>query len=108
MVACLVVLGQLADAARTAGDDQGCILRCQQLLVQDSCREDAYRLLMMSRARLGQRARVRSWYDVCRRELRTHLDLDPEPETEQAYRAALTRTAFTRGREFVGAHSTAS
>jgi len=85
----LFMLGRLADGAIEAQDYTGCILRGQQLLQHDPCREDAYRLLMIAHGRLGQRARVQSWYEVCRRALQVQLDADPEPETEQVYRQAL-------------------
>ena len=44
-------------------------------------------------ARLGQRGRVRRWYDICVRTLRIELDAVPEPETESLYRLALTGKA---------------
>jgi DNA-binding SARP family transcriptional activator len=85
----LFVLTALARAAVTAGEYQEGIVRCQQLLAEDRCREDTYRLLMLCHARLGQRSRVRSWYDFCVRTLRDELDCDPEPETERLFRLAL-------------------
>lgn len=84
----LFVLTRLAKAAAAAGDYQGAIVRCQQLLAKDRCREDAYRLIMICHARLGQRGRARTWYDLCVQTLRTELDCGPEPETERIYRLA--------------------
>ncbi|HVC34639.1 MAG TPA: BTAD domain-containing putative transcriptional regulator [Chloroflexota bacterium] len=85
----LFILTCLAKAAVSAGDYQGGIVRCQQLLERDRCREDAYRLLMICHARLGQRSRVRTWYQFCVETLRAELDCGPEPETERLCRLAL-------------------
>jgi DNA-binding SARP family transcriptional activator len=86
----LYVVGRLSIEAMEAGDYHDCILRCQQVLQHDPCREDTYRLLMEAHGRLGQRARVQSWYDVCVRTLDARLDIAPEPETDTVYRHALT------------------
>jgi DNA-binding SARP family transcriptional activator len=81
----LFVLARLADAAIDAGDYQRCIQFCQRLLEEDTCREDTFRTLMVCHARLGQRGRVRRWYDLCVKTLRTTLDTQPEPETQRIY-----------------------
>lgn len=86
----LHVLARLSDVALAAGDYDGCIERCQQILEHDHCREDAYRALMISHARLGQRGRVRRWYEVCQQRLRADLDVVPEAETELTYRRAMS------------------
>jgi two-component SAPR family response regulator len=88
-------LGQLADAALTAGEWQTCIGYCRQILEQDHCREDAFRALMASHARLGQPARVRRWFELCQHTLRRELDTEPETETVQLYEQ-LTRTGEYR------------
>ncbi|MGH2459479.1 MAG: AfsR/SARP family transcriptional regulator [Chloroflexota bacterium] len=85
----LFVLTGLARASAAGRDYQGGIVRCQQLLAKDRCREDAYRLLMICHARLGQRSRVRTWYELCVQTLRAELDCGPEPETERVFRLAL-------------------
>jgi DNA-binding SARP family transcriptional activator len=86
----LFVVARLAAAAVEAGDYQDGIIWCQRLLAKDCCREDTYRTLMICHARLGQRSRVRSWYNLCVRTLQSELDCQPEPETERIYRLALT------------------
>jgi two-component SAPR family response regulator len=85
----LYILACLAKAAVESGDYQGGIIRCQQLLAKDRCREDAYRLLMVCHSRLGQRGRVRAWFDFCLQTLRAELDCGPELETERVFRLAL-------------------
>jgi two-component SAPR family response regulator len=87
----LFVLAKLADAAAKAADWHACIRWCRLILDQDWCREDAFRLLMLSHARLGQPSRVRRWFEVCERVLRTHLECEPTPETVRLY-AALTES----------------
>jgi DNA-binding SARP family transcriptional activator len=89
----LYVLGRLAHSAVAAGDFQGSIVRCQEILGYDPCHEDTYRLMMLCHSRLGQRSRVRSWYELCVRRLRAELDCDPEPETVQLYRQAVAGRA---------------
>jgi len=86
----LFVVSRLAQQAEARGDYQEAITRCQQILAKDCCREDAYRLLMLCHARLGQRGRVRRWYELCIHTLQTELDCGPEPETENVYRLALS------------------
>jgi two-component SAPR family response regulator len=78
-------LGQLADAALNAGEWQACIGYCRQILEQDRCREDAYRALMVSHARLGQLGRLRRWFELCQHSLRTELDAEPEEQTIKEY-----------------------
>ncbi len=85
----LFVLTRLAIAATDEGDYHDGIRWCQRLLAKDRCREDTYRLLMLCHARLGQRSRVRSWYELCVRTIHSELDCPPEPETERTYRLAL-------------------
>jgi DNA-binding SARP family transcriptional activator len=85
----LFIVARLADAALADGDYQGCIERCQQLLAHDRCREDTYRTLMLCHGRLGQRDRVRCWYDLCVRTLRAELGVEPEPETRSLYLRAI-------------------
>jgi DNA-binding SARP family transcriptional activator/transposase len=85
----LFVLARLADAAFAAGDYHACILHCQQALEQDACCEETYQTLMRCHARLGQRGRVRAWFGVCERTLRSVLDVSPGPETRNVYQQAL-------------------
>ncbi len=85
----LLAVARLADAALAEGDYAECIDRCQQLLEQDRCREDAYQVLMVCHARLGQRGRVKRWFEVCERTLRTELDVEPDPDTVAVYHQAL-------------------
>jgi len=89
----LYVLARLADAALEAGDCHTCIRRCRQLLDQDRCREETFRTLMLCHARLGQPGRVRRWYQLCVRTLRTELDVEPEAETVSLFERALRMTA---------------
>jgi DNA-binding SARP family transcriptional activator len=84
----LTVLARLVDAAVAAGDYERGIRLCRQILEQDDCREDTFRTLMLCHSRLGQRGRVRRWYEVCVKTLRDTLDVEPEPETVRLYKWA--------------------
>jgi DNA-binding SARP family transcriptional activator len=81
----LTILARVADARLRAGDYERCIELCRLLLEQDSCREDTFRVLMLCHAKLGQRGRVKRWYELCVETLRTTLDAEPEPETHRVY-----------------------
>jgi len=85
----LLALARLTDAAFAALDFEQCIEHCQQILSHDPCREQAYRVLMLCYARLGQRGRVRRWYELCVRTLRGELDVDPDPDTQATYEQAM-------------------
>lgn len=85
----LFTLTRLATMAQQGGDFQGAIGWCHRLLAKDRCREDTYRTLMVCHAHLGQRSRVRRWYELCVQTLREELDCQPEPETERVFRRAL-------------------
>jgi two-component SAPR family response regulator len=85
----LFVLERLAEAALQARDYEVCMLHAQRLLEEDRCRESRYRLLMVCHAQVGQRARVRSWYELCVQTLRVELGVAPEDATTATYRELL-------------------
>jgi len=91
------VLGALAEASFAEGRYHDGILACQQLLAKDPCREQAFRVLMMCHACLGQRSRVHAWYGLCVSTLRAELNAEPEPATQQTYRRALEARADMPG-----------
>ncbi|MBK9712705.1 MAG: transcriptional regulator [Kouleothrix sp.] len=71
----LIKRGQVADAIRF----------CEGILARDPCWEDAYRLLMRAYARQGNRRQAIATYERCVRNLRTHLDVAPLPQTTRVY-----------------------
>ena len=85
----LFVATRLARVAVDQRDYEAALFWCQQVLQKDRCREDVYRTLFHCHARLGQRGRVRHWYEFCVRSLRADLDCEPADETNEAYHAAL-------------------
>lgn len=85
----LAVLGKLADYSLQAADYESCIVYCQKTLVRDACREDAYRRLMRSYSRLGQRYQALRWYRICKRVIQTELETSPDPETVALYHQIL-------------------
>lgn len=84
----LFILDKLANAKLQAGDYQACIRLCRQLLEQDCCREDTFRMLMACHAYLSQHGRVKRWYQLCVKTLRTTLNTVPDPETVRMYEQA--------------------
>lgn len=93
----LCAIARLADGALAAGDWSNCLYRCQQMLEQDPCREDAFRLLMMCHAHLGQPGRVQQWYDLCVRTLRRELGMEPDSATVRVYQAAVGARVSAQG-----------
>lgn len=71
----LFARNQLADATRL----------CELILARDSCWEEAYALLMRVYARQGNRRQALATYERCVRNLRTHLDVSPMPQTTRIY-----------------------
>jgi LuxR family maltose regulon positive regulatory protein len=57
----------------------------QAVLERDNCREEAYRLLMLSSAARGDRALAIRWYQRCQATLREELGVTPMPETVVIY-----------------------
>ena len=54
---------------------------CQAILQRDECWEQAYRLLMLAHARLGNRAQALRTYQRCVERLRAELDVPPSAAT---------------------------
>ena len=59
---------------------------CEQILKEDNCYEEAYRLSMLAHAGLGNRAGIRREYDNCREVLLGELNAKPSDQTEELYR----------------------
>jgi DNA-binding SARP family transcriptional activator len=89
------ILTMLASMSLENGDYTGAIIWAQKLLVQDNCREDAYRFLMTSHQRLGQTGRAVHWYNLCARTLARELGMEPSSETRALFRD-VSETAHAR------------
>jgi DNA-binding SARP family transcriptional activator len=87
------ILTMLASMSLQSGDHTGAIIWAQKLLAQDNCREDAYRLLMASHARLGQPSRALYWYGLCVRTLSRELGMEPSQETQDLHRSISNPTS---------------
>lgn len=85
----LVILSKLANYSIVTNDFESCIHYSQKILRQDNCREDAYRWLMYSYTRLGQKNRALRWYEICQRVIRIELDAEPDKGTTGLYRRIL-------------------
>jgi DNA-binding SARP family transcriptional activator len=82
-------LSKLADHSMETADYDSCIVYCQKILARDSCREDAYRRLMQSHSRLGQRNRALQWYELCQSTIKTELDIAPDRQTSALHHKLL-------------------
>lgn len=58
---------------------------CQLIITRDNCWENAYRLMMVAYARLGNRAQALRIYQSLEDHLRAELGVDPAPETRALY-----------------------
>jgi DNA-binding SARP family transcriptional activator len=85
----LDALRQVRDAAIEAGDYGEAIDWCRRMLEIEPWLEETYRALMVCHARLEQRGRVKSWYDLCVRRLREELEVDPEHATRLVFEQAM-------------------
>jgi len=62
-------------------DWEDAIQVCQAILAHDDCWEQAYRLMMIAYARLGNRSQALRVYQRCVERLRQGLDVEPTAET---------------------------
>ncbi|MBT3190356.1 MAG: hypothetical protein HN335_15295, partial [Anaerolineae bacterium] len=63
---------------------------CRQVLMQDTCHEEAHCLLMKVFWILGDRSAIARQYQDCRKALKEELDIPPSKETENLYRQLIT------------------
>lgn len=85
------VLGRLV-AARSGHDDaEGAIEAGQRLLAIEPLHEETVRALMPLYGALGRRQAIRDAYETLANRLKAELDVEPEPETRDAFEDALKR-----------------
>jgi LuxR family transcriptional regulator, maltose regulon positive regulatory protein len=75
----------LAQHASQQEDFATCNSLCDRILARDHCWEEAYRLLMYSHYRQGNRAMAMRTYDKCVTHLDSELGISPMPSTQQLY-----------------------
>ena len=85
------------------GDVAGARRAATELLARDPLREEAHTALIALYGRSGSRSQVVRQYRRLCGILRSELSVTPLPETDAAYRAALTATA-SRSHDRVAAH----
>lgn len=85
----LLALDYLTTDALERRDYAAVTTLCRDTLEIEPFREEAYRHLMLVDAKLGNRGRVRTWHDLCRRKLQEELAVEPEHDTERLYHLAL-------------------
>ncbi|MBU0702467.1 MAG: transcriptional regulator [Chloroflexi bacterium] len=62
---------------------------CQSILARDDCWEQAYRLMMIAYAHLGNRAQALRTYQRCVKRLRERLEIEPSADTVRLYESIL-------------------
>jgi DNA-binding SARP family transcriptional activator len=87
------------------GDADGARDAAEQLLARDPLREEAHAALMAVFGQTGTRSQVARQYRRLRDILERELDVDPLPETDSAYRAAMAAT-YDRSRAIAGSRPT--
>lgn len=84
-------LALVAEGRLASGDLRGAREAAERLVLRDPLREDAHAVLITVHGLTGGRAQVVRQYRRLREVLARELEVDPMPETELAYRAALSR-----------------
>ncbi|MCC6457160.1 MAG: tetratricopeptide repeat protein [Caldilineaceae bacterium] len=75
----------LAQCTFQSGANDTALEWCQRVLIEDSCLEDAHRLIMRIYAATGNRAGVARQYTLCQRALQEEIDAPPSAQTEELY-----------------------
>jgi len=83
------------------GDVDGARDAAEELLARDPLREEAHAALIAVFGQTGTRSQVARQYRRLRDILERELDVDPLPETDSAYRAAMAAT-YDRSRAIAG------
>jgi DNA-binding SARP family transcriptional activator len=81
----LRLLARLADYFYSVADYPACLQYANRLLENDTCREDAHRLLMRCFVRQGERAQALRQYRLCTHILHAEFDAVPERDTTLLY-----------------------
>jgi ATP/maltotriose-dependent transcriptional regulator MalT/DNA-binding SARP family transcriptional activator len=71
------------------GDYPAVLGMCTRILEQDSCQEDAYRLVMRAYAAQGNQAEVARQYEHCTEALQRELGVEPSGQTRQLYKTLI-------------------
>lgn len=87
--AALRALDELREDALHRDDYTELIGWCRRILEIEPYREETYQLLMEVHGRLGERERVKNWYQVCVRRLRAELGIEPTSDTHRVFAQAL-------------------
>ncbi len=81
----LSILARLADYYYDQRDYAACLTHAQRLLSNDSCREEAHRMVMRCYVRRGERAQAFRQFRLCEKILRAEFDAAPEPATQSLF-----------------------
>ena len=97
-------LALAAEQRLADGDVDGARDAAERLLARDPLREEAHAVLIGVFGETGTRSQVARQYRRLRQILERELDVDPLPETDSAYRAAMAST-YHRSRALAGPQS---
>ena len=86
--------GRLLDAHVAGGATERVIAVGERLLLLDPSSEETYRKLMKAHLAQGARGGAIRQYQRCKSYLKTHLDVDPTPETEALYKQIVDGSAI--------------
>lgn len=86
--------GRLVDLHAASGATERAIAVGERLLALDPSSEATYRSLMKAHLAQGARGGAIRQYQRCKKYLETHLDVEPEPETEALYRQIVDGSAI--------------
>lgn len=89
----IAAFGRLADLHTANGATDRAIAVGERMLALDPSSEATYRLLMKAHLAQGARGGAIRQYQRCKKYLETHLDVEPEPETEALYRQIVDGSA---------------
>jgi DNA-binding SARP family transcriptional activator len=91
-------LERVVDDAVRRHDYDSAISWSHRMLDIEPYREETYRVLILSHARLGRLGRAKRLYELCRDRLRNELDMEPDADTKRLF-ARATRGGLTNGGE---------
>jgi TolB-like protein/Tfp pilus assembly protein PilF len=89
----IAAFGRLVDLHTANGATERAIAVGERMLALDPSSEATYRSLMKAHLAQGARGGAIRQYQRCKKYLKTHLDVEPEPETEALYRQIVDGSA---------------
>jgi two-component SAPR family response regulator len=85
----LQALRYLQEEALCHEDFPAVIVLCRRMLEIDAYQEQVYRTLMSVHGELGERGRVKCWYEMCTRRLHDDLGVQPAESTRKIFERSM-------------------